>query len=491
MQNTIPNKIQLMTYPDSLGDSLTELKLTLDKHLKNSIGFVHILPPYPSSADRGFAPLTHLQIEPKFGSWQDIVAISDDYGLMLDIIAGHVSVKSEYFQDYLKNGEKSKYYDMFMRVEKTFLDGNIKIEELTNFGYLTPIPPLILFKLENGESKLHFKTFMPQQADLYVNSPIARQVLESFVQNHAKMGVKMVRLDAIETVCKDRKLGYHLVPQTFEVLEWIIGVIKANGMEVLCEVFGTKELKSKIVQMGAWIYDFNLPDIILHSVLSQKSKHLKNWFGRQNTDKTLTVLTNHDGFMVGRILQSLTSEEAIFTRTKMLENAGGLTQKASGLNSNNITSEGINATLLEVLFRDQEKWLICHILHLFAPGIPQMYYNDVLGEINDLKAYEETGEGRSLIRHNFGLEDLTHVFARPNVTKLAKIMEFRNNYKAFLGKIKILDSNENTLSLIWEFGEFKTELNIDLFHYQFTIKYWDTVTKEMKIWSIESAIYFD
>lgn len=84
--------------------------------------------------------------------------------------------------------KKSKYYEMFMRVEKTFLDGNIRIEELTNFAYLTPIPPLILFKLENRESELHFKTFMPQQADLDVNSAIAREVLESFVQNGSQNG---------------------------------------------------------------------------------------------------------------------------------------------------------------------------------------------------------------------------------------------------------------------------------------------------------------
>jgi len=489
-QNVIPNQIQLMTYPDSLGGNLVNLKTVLDKHLKKSIGFVHILPPYLSSADRGFAPLTHLQIEPKFGNWQDIIAISNEYGLMLDIIAGHVSVKSEYFQDYLKNGENSQYYDMFMRVEKTFEDGIIRIEELTNFGYLTPIPPLILFKLENGESKLHFKTFMPDQADLDVNSPVARELLESFVKNHAKIGVKMVRLDAIETVCKDRKLGYHLVPQTFEVLAWIIAIIKENGMEVLCEVFGSEELKNRIVQMGAWIYDFNLPDVVLHAVLSQKSQHLKSHFSRQNTERTLTVLTNHDGFMIGRILQNLTQEEANFTRTKMLENAGSLTQKASGIGSNNVATDGINATLIQVLFRDQEKWLICHLLHLFAPGIPQMYYNDLLAELNDERLFEETGEGRSLIRHNFEMEELNHTFERPVIAKLLKIMEFRNNYKAFLGQITVPKSGENQINLAWEFENYKTELQIDLFHYQFTLKYWDKIDGEMKVWGVESTINF-
>ena len=33
---------------------------------------VHVLPPFPSSGDRGFAPLTYDEIDPRFGTWADI-----------------------------------------------------------------------------------------------------------------------------------------------------------------------------------------------------------------------------------------------------------------------------------------------------------------------------------------------------------------------------------------------------------------------------------
>ena len=53
------NKILLITYADSLGSNLKELKTVLDKYYKKAVGGVHILPFFPSSADRGFAPMRY------------------------------------------------------------------------------------------------------------------------------------------------------------------------------------------------------------------------------------------------------------------------------------------------------------------------------------------------------------------------------------------------------------------------------------------------
>ena len=53
---TLRNEIMLITYADSLGRNLQDLKYILNKHLRGVVGGLHILPFYPSSADRGFAP---------------------------------------------------------------------------------------------------------------------------------------------------------------------------------------------------------------------------------------------------------------------------------------------------------------------------------------------------------------------------------------------------------------------------------------------------
>ena len=67
---------QLLTYPDSLGGDLASIRRLLDGPLRGLFGGVHVLPPFPSSGDRGFAPITYREIEPAFGTWADIRALA-------------------------------------------------------------------------------------------------------------------------------------------------------------------------------------------------------------------------------------------------------------------------------------------------------------------------------------------------------------------------------------------------------------------------------
>ncbi len=49
---------QLLTYPDSLGGDLPAITQLLEGPFAGLFGGVHILPPFPSSGDRGFAPIS-------------------------------------------------------------------------------------------------------------------------------------------------------------------------------------------------------------------------------------------------------------------------------------------------------------------------------------------------------------------------------------------------------------------------------------------------
>ena len=58
----IRNAPQLITYPDSLGGNLPALATLLEGPLAGRFGGVHLLPPFPSSGDRGFAPIDYRSI---------------------------------------------------------------------------------------------------------------------------------------------------------------------------------------------------------------------------------------------------------------------------------------------------------------------------------------------------------------------------------------------------------------------------------------------
>lgn len=103
----IENKAMLITYADSMGTNLKALERVLNKHFDGVFGGVHVLPFFPSSGDRGFAVVNYDIVDPAFGTWEDIDRLEEKYYLMADFMLNHVSIRSEEFQDYMKNGEAS------------------------------------------------------------------------------------------------------------------------------------------------------------------------------------------------------------------------------------------------------------------------------------------------------------------------------------------------------------------------------------------------
>ena len=80
----IENKIMLITYSDSFGRNLKELKEALLRYVDNAIGGIHLLPFFPSSGDRGFAPINYREVDSTFGDWEDVIELSNHYYMMYD-----------------------------------------------------------------------------------------------------------------------------------------------------------------------------------------------------------------------------------------------------------------------------------------------------------------------------------------------------------------------------------------------------------------------
>ena len=122
---SLQNKIQLIVYPDGFGKDLKDLRLVLDVYLKDVISGVHVLPFYPSSAGRGFAPLTHMEVDAVFGTWKDVRMLGKDRDLIVDLIVNYMSSDSRYFQDFLKKGDDSQC-EILPATEKIMIETFIK-----------------------------------------------------------------------------------------------------------------------------------------------------------------------------------------------------------------------------------------------------------------------------------------------------------------------------------------------------------------------------
>ena len=99
-----------------MGNNLKDLDKVLDEHFQQAIGGIHILPFFPSSGDRGFAPMDYHKVDPAFGDWQDIEKLAEKYYLMFDYMINHISAQSEYYKDFLQNkDEKCRIFYLYPR----------------------------------------------------------------------------------------------------------------------------------------------------------------------------------------------------------------------------------------------------------------------------------------------------------------------------------------------------------------------------------------
>ena len=260
----IKNQVQLITYPDSLGGNLQTLHTILQKHFFDIVsGGIHILPPFPSSGDRGFAPLTYLEIDPVHGTWEDIRRIGEEFDVLLDLMVNHISQKSLYFQDFLKHGRASKYADMFITVDKYWPDGDPSPEDLEQI-FLRRTRPFSTFTIEEtGKQETVWTTFgktdPSEQIDMDINSEVARHVLKEFFRNFSRNNVKIVRLDAVGYVTK--KVGtscFFVEPDIYHFLDWITEMAHALGIELLPEVHAHYTTQFKLSEHGHSAHTNNL-----------------------------------------------------------------------------------------------------------------------------------------------------------------------------------------------------------------------------------------
>ncbi len=198
------NKAMLITYADSLGKNLKNLKFVLDTYFKDAISGVHILPFFPSSADRGFAPMTYKEVDKDFGNWEDINNIAKDYYLMYDYMINHISASSEYFKDFKENKENSQYKDLFIRYNKFWDNEEDQKQDLEKVYKRKPRDPFIEIEFKDGTKEKLWCTFDEEQVDLNIKSNTTKKFNKENLTFLANNGASIIRLDAFAYATKKR-----------------------------------------------------------------------------------------------------------------------------------------------------------------------------------------------------------------------------------------------------------------------------------------------
>lgn len=487
----VKNQVQLITYPDSLGGNLQNLHFVLEKYFPDLFtGGIHILPPFPSSGDRGFAPLTYLKIEPQFGTWDDIKSIGEKHAILLDLMVNHISAKSDFFQDFIENGRDSKYADLFITVDKVWPDSKPVKEEIDRI-FLRRADPFSEFQIrKTGKIEKVWTTFgkttPSEQIDLDVNSPLTKDLFMGFIKCFSNNGVKIVRLDAVGYVIKKRgSTCFFVEPEIYHYLEWISELANSLNIEILPEIHAEFSTQFQLAKKGYWIYDFILPYTILDAFINKTSRRLKEYL-RTRPHNQFTMLDCHDGIPIKPDLNGLYKFEDAKRVVDVCSERGAnfsLILSPEHKDPNGFDVHQIRGTIYSLLGCRDDSYLAARAIQFFTPGIPQVYYVGLLAGMNDEMAMSQTGEGRDINRHNYSLNEIDEEVKKPVVMKLLRMIQFRNTHPAFNGTFKINRSNDHEVSLSWTNQDQYATLHVDLMNHSSTIQFSDVASGKERVFN--------
>ncbi len=420
----------LITYGDTFlkgpEKPLHTLHNFLDTHVKYTINSVHILPFFPFSSDDGFSVMDFSSVNEALGDWPDIQAIAKRYHLMSDLVINHCSSRGIWFENFIKQKEPGK--DFFFTTSPD--------EDLSDVVRPRTNPLLREVKTDSG-TKHVWCTFSHDQVDLdFRNIDVLKQFIW-IIRLYLDMGVKIFRLDAIAFLWKKSGTSCLNLPETHEMVRLLRTLIEHADSKAIIITETNIPNRENLSYFGNnneahWVYNFSLPPLLVHALISGNSTYLKQWMmgmpPAQNGTTYFNFIASHDGIGL-RPVEGLLSgkEEKQFIET--MQNFGGRISWRA-LDNNETKPYEINIALYDALkgtTKGEDQWnserFICaHTIMLGLEGIPAFYIHSLLGTQNDYQRMENTGQNRSINRHQWDYGTLEKILADPD-NKHSKVFE--------------------------------------------------------------------
>ena len=481
----IENKCMLITYPNTIGKDLKELSANVSKYFGDAIGGIHILPFFPSSGDRGFAVINYDNVDPAYGTWDDIDNLAEKYYLMADFMLNHVSIRCDEFKDYMEKGDSSEYKDMFIEWEKFWPGGAPTEKDMEVLYRRKSVGPYKEFTRKDGTKVNLWNTFFEEQIDI---NPYTKATQDYYEKNLTRIAshVPLIRYDAFAYTSKrPGTTCFFVEPDIWKILDISTSYLKPSGCEMLPEIHENYHIQLKMAEHGYWVYDFALPMLLLHGLKTGRTDRLINWLNICPR-KQFTTLDTHDGIGVVDVAGLLTDEEIDVVRDDVDDILKDIKPffkfpmmiKTDGKKARQYQ---LSSTYYSALRADDDAYLLARAVQFFTPGIPQVYYVGMLAGENDVEAIKRGEEPRSINRHTYTESEMAEAVKKPMLQKMYALMRFRNTYDAFNGDITVgKDNQDGKLLVTWTKGKLSTSLAADFKTLSFNITYFDTESNSIK-----------
>jgi sucrose phosphorylase len=468
-QPFVPRGPQLLTYPNSLGGGLAELIGLLQGPLDGLFRGVHVLPPFPSSGDRGFAPVTYEEIDPAFGSWADIERLATMGDVLVDVMINHVSRRSAEFQDFARFGRQSRFADLFITLDKVWPNGDPPASDIATIFLRKPDEPFSTVTISStGEHERIWTSFgtrdWSEQIDLDVGSAQTRALITGWLRELARHGVRIVRLDAVGYVIKKAGTSCFMVePEIYAFLDWIVGVGHSFGLVLLPEIHAPYATHEALSSREYWTYDFVLPGLLLQAFETGSSARLARHLAR-SPERQFTMLDCHDGIPVRPDLDGILEPGEMLELADLVQRRGGNVNRILSKSpvEGDVDVHQLNCTFHAALDHDDDRSVAARAIQLFARGVPQVYYVGLLAGDNDHDAVRRSGEGRAINRHDYSIDEVHAALGRPVVQRVLGLVRLRRDHPAFTGRLEVSTPTESAIRMTWASAGDRCALEVDL-----------------------------
>jgi sucrose phosphorylase len=411
--------VWMIAYGDSVVEPnkapLQTLKGFADQHLTGVVSGIHILPFFPYSSDEGFAVINYSQVNESLGDWQDIEAIARDYKLMADLVINHCSQRSMWFDNYRQRKDPGQDY---------FVEASLG-DDLS--AVIRPRTSPLLCETQTLDGiRYVWCTFSHDQVDLDFANPKVFLEMVRIVRRYLEQGVRIFRLDAVAFLWKEIGTESVHLPQTHEFVRLFRTLIEAHTSDAIVITETNVPNHENLSYFGNAneahaVYNFSLPPLLLHALISGTSEHLKYWQMQmppaQDGTFYFNFIASHDGIGL-RPANGLLSEADIDDLINTMQAFGGRISWRQAVGGKNEPYE-INIALYDALQGttagpdkwQQQRYLCAHTVMLAIEGVPGIYIHSLLATQNDYDRLELTSHNRSINRHQWDFAEINQLLA--------------------------------------------------------------------------------
>jgi len=414
--------VVLITYADTIRRADEKPLVTLHEFLtdclSDTVSAVHILPFFPYSSDDGFSVMDYLAVNESHGNWDDIERIGRDFKLMADLVINHMSARSRWFENFRKRVDPGKDY---------FFEASLS-DDLSAVVRPRTSPLLNPVMTEDGERYV-WCTFSEDQVDLNFANP---QVLNEFVaiiRRYLEHGVILFRLDAVAFLWKEPGTPSIHLQQTHELIKILRLLIEHHTPQAVVITETNVPNRENLTYFGNAneahvIYNFSLPPLLIHSLVTGNCRHLKTWLmsmpPAQMGTTYLNFIASHDGVGL-RPTDGLLTEEEKQGLINTMESFGGKVSYRRTEDGRDQPYE-MNIALYDALkgtvkggadHWQLQRFICAHTVMLALEGIPAFYIHSLLATENDYERAEHTGRLRSINRGQWNLDRIESELGNP------------------------------------------------------------------------------